>query len=265
MLVNGLIRLFAFGKLKRWAELRFWRREIDRYRRWFNGELSPLYKTPSPQIHEKVKAPNEKDASILTWHKLHQEAKYLEDLDLPPDSFRGMKLLEVGSGPMPSATCFKGSRLYCLEPLLPQYLEAGFPLHYYDGVNFIHGPAEKIPVKDNFFDAVISVNAIDHVDNIEEAAKEIRRVLKPSGLFRMHIHYHRATTCEPVEIDDDRFLKLFSWCGNLKKIKISTKSHSRDLPENESYVLWSNFEVAETFYRGAQAHDDLASRCQLPG
>lgn len=226
---------------KQSAELQFWRKEIERYGEWFKGELSPLYKTASPQEHEKVKAPNERDASILTWHKLHQEAKYLENLDLLPDAFRGMKLLEVGSGPMPSATCFTGCRLYCLEPLLPEYLQVGFPLHYYDNVTFIHAACESIPVEDNFFDAVISVNAIDHVDNIGEAADEIRRVLKPAGLFRMHVHYHPPMICEPIEINDDLFLDLFGWCGNLMKIKSSTTSHSWDLRPNQSFALWSNF------------------------
>ena len=177
----------------------------------------------------------------MTWHKLHQEAKYLENLQLPPDAFRNMKLLEVGSGPMPSATCFKGCRLYCLEPLLPEYILAGFPLHYYENVTFIHGAAENIPAEDNFFDAVISVNAIDHVDDINETADEIRRVLKPGGRLRMHMHYHKPAICEPIELNDDRFCDLFSWCGRLKKIKGSRTSFSANVPEHESYALWSNF------------------------
>ena len=248
MLIRALNKVFAIDASKQpesvskqSAELEFWRQEIQRYGKWFRGELSPLHKTPSPQEHERAKAPNEKHASILTWHKLHQEVKYLEDLDLPSDAFQGMKLLEVGSGPMPSATCFTGCRLYCLEPLLPRYLDAGFPLHYYDNVNFIHGASEKIPVEDDFFDAVIAVNSIDHVDNVRETAKEIRRILKPGGLLRMHVHYHRATTCEPVEIDDDLFQELFGWCGDLTKIRASKKVDSTDLPDHESFALWSNF------------------------
>src|SRR4029077_13516697 len=119
------------SRTKQDAELDFWRKEIVRYQNWFAGELSVLYKTPSPVSDQKEKAPNQKDASILTWHKLHQEQKYLEDLELAPDAFQGMKVLDIGSGPIPSATCFKGCRIYCLEPLLPKYLEIGFPLHYY--------------------------------------------------------------------------------------------------------------------------------------
>jgi len=239
-MTSGALEVDATLK-KRAAELQFWRKEIDRYVQWFRGELPLLYKTPSPQDHEKVAASNEKDASILTWHKLHQEPKYLENLALSPDAFRGKKLLEVGSGPMPSATCFKDCRLYCLEPLLPEYLQAGFPLHYYDNVSFIHGFAENIPVQEAFFDAVISVNAIDHVDNIGESADEIRRVLKPGGQLRMHVHYHEPKLWEPIEINDDFFQELFGWCRNLTKVACSTTSFSADLRGQEKFVLWSNF------------------------
>jgi len=226
---------------KQAAEIDFWCREIERYEEWFSGELPMLYQTPSPNDDQKVSAPNRKDASILTWHKLHQEVKYLADLDLTPDVFVDQKLLDVGSGPIPSATCFHGAKLYCLEPLLAQYIAAGFPLHYYGPVRFVHGKSESIPLPDSFFDAVISVNAIDHVDNLSRTASEIRRVLRPGGKLRMHVHYHPPTKCEPLVIDDELFLCLFSWCGALKKLKISHSNHSTALPEDQSFVLWSNF------------------------
>ncbi len=165
----------------------------------------------------------------------------MENLALAEDAFRGIRLLDVGAGPMASATCFKGADLYCLEPLLPRYLEAGFPIHYYDNVRFVCAPSEEIPVADGFFDAVISVNAIDHVDNIAETAAEIRRVLKPGGYFRMHVHYHPATTCEPLTFTDESFLHFFGWCPGLEKIYARRNSYSTELPPDETFVLWSNF------------------------
>ena len=241
MLIRLLKKVIMPRISKQAAELEFWQKEIEVYKKWFTGELSLLYRTPSPKNNEKVNAASLKDSSILTWHKLHQEVKYLKDLELSPNAFQGMKLLDIGSGPMPSATCFKGCQLYCLEPLLPKYLEIGFPLHYYQNCRFIHGIAENIPIEDNFFDAVISVNAIDHVDNMQETASEIGRVLKADGLLRMHMHYHKPRKCEPIEIDDKLFQGLFSWCGNLLKVNTSQKNYSRDLYNNGSFVLWSNF------------------------
>lgn len=238
---GGLSVPVKCANMKQDSELAFWRNEINRYRRWFSGELPSLYNTPSPREHEKINAPNIKDASILTLHKLHQERKYLEDLELLPQTFDGMKLLDIGSGPMPSATCFSGCRIYCLEPLLAKYLEIGYPLHYYENVTFIHGPSERIPVEAKFFDAAISVNAIDHVDDIESTASEMKRVLKPGGLLRMHVHYHLPTECEPISLNDDLIRVLFSWCANFEKIKTSKRNYSTTLPGSESFALWSNF------------------------
>ena len=44
---------------------------------------------------------------------------------------------------------------------------------------------------------------VDHVDNIEKTAQEVRRVLKPSGRFRMHVHYHPPTMPEPLDLNDE--------------------------------------------------------------
>jgi SAM-dependent methyltransferase len=223
------------------SELHFWQEEIVKYQRWFLGELKCLYRTPSPWEEQKVAAPNLKDASVLTWHKLCQEMKYLADLELGPDALRGKRVLDVGSGPIPSATCFKDIQLYCLDPLLPDYVKAGFPLHYYENVHFVHGFSENMPLSDAFFDVVIAVNSIDHVDDIKKTAKEIQRVLKPGGLIRMHVHYHRATITEPLEFDDAKVADLFSWCQNFRKLGVHPQSYAGDLPPDEKFVLWSNF------------------------
>ena len=227
---------------KRESELNFWQQEIAKYQLWLLGELKCLYRTPCPRAEQKVAAPNVKDASVLTWHKLHQEAKYLMDLKLGPDAFQGKRVLDVGSGPIPSATCFKDIQLYCLDPLLPDYVKAGFPLHYYENVHFVHGSSENMPLPDAFFDAVIAVNSIDHVDDIQKTAKEIQRVLKPGGLLRMHVHYHRATITEPLEFDDAKVADLFSWCSNFRKLGVNSQNFGVDLPPDEKFVLWSNFQ-----------------------
>jgi len=225
------------------AESYFWREEIEKLKKWYTGELSSHYQTPSPKESEKIKAANLKDSSILTWFELHQKVKYLKDLDLSDQFFARMKILDIGAGPMPSASVFKNCEIYCLEPLIHKYLEAGYPLHYYDNVKYIHAPSEDIPVEDNFFDAVISVNAIDHVNDLRKTSLEVKRVLKNKGLFRMHVHYHKATKWEPMVITDESFMEIFSWCKNLHKINESKTSYSMSAGASESFVLWSNFDT----------------------
>lgn len=224
------------------AETYFWESTLSQYVRWYQGKLKVLYGEKSPSRNNKIIAPTEKDSAILTWEKIHQQPKYLEDLKLKPQSFKGQKLLDIGSGPHPSARAFKASEIYCLDPLLADYVRVGFPLHYYENVKFIAARAEAIPLPDHSIDAVISVNALDHVDNFEDTALEIKRILKRNGKIRFHLHYHKATTEEPIELNDERVLSAYSWVKNMhivseSKIKRGTKLK---VP-GEKYVLWSNF------------------------
>jgi len=61
------------------------------------------------------------------------------------------------------------------------------------------------------FDVVIAVNSIDHVDDIRQASLKIRRTLRPEGLIRMHIHYHKAKIAEPLELSDGVVPEVFGW------------------------------------------------------
>lgn len=241
-----MFAMFNFLKKSNWleekyaGEIQFWKMTIGQYVAWYKGKIS-LYEEKPPTSKQKVKGYSDQDSAILTWGKVHQEKKYLKDLQLKPNAFAGKKILDVGSGPHPSALCFRKAQVYCLEPLLPQYLEIGFPLHYYPLATFVHAQSENIPFPKAFFDGVISVNAIDHVDDIEKTAKEIKRVLKPGGKLRMHIHYHKKTQAEPIELNDERVKKLFGWCKGFRKIDESSKKTGFTLTNSdETYTLWSN-------------------------
>jgi ubiquinone/menaquinone biosynthesis C-methylase UbiE len=223
------------------SELSFWEHTLVDYVNWYNGEMPEMYDTKSPNENEKVFFLNDSFSSILTWKKLHQEKKYLYDLDLQPDTFDGMKLLDIGAGPIPSAEAFEGADLYALDPLIPRYLAAGYPLHIYKSTKFVSGYAENMPLPDNYFDAVISVNALDHVDDFEKTVSEIRRVLKQDGLIRIHLHYHPPTVNEPIVLNDERVDTAFSWCNGFKKIIQKNSKLGYTCAEGESYAVWSNF------------------------
>ncbi len=232
--------LFNRTKSKQEEEVTFWRKELDQYLKWYRGELDNMYGVKSPSVEQKVATQSEKDSAILTWFNLHQKPKYLQDLGIEKTSLQGMKVLDVGAGPMPSGLVFEGVDLYCLDQLYPEYLKAGYPIHYYGNVKFISGSSENIPVANDFFDAVISVNAIDHVDNLHTTAQEIRRVLRPLGNFAMHVHYHIPTPTEPLEITDEVFKREFEWCNGLQKKKESRRKKGSVAAPNEKYVVWRN-------------------------
>lgn len=228
------------GTEKQDVEVRFWRNELQKYIEWSDGTIKEIYGNPTPAV--LIPAYTKKLSALLTFFETHQIKKYMRDLQLEETAFLNKKVLDVGSGPFPSALCFKDAEVFCLDPLFDRYLAAGFPIHCYEQrARFVHAFAEAIPFEDNFFDAVISVNAIDHVDDFYKTAQELKRVLKPDGRFRMHVHYHPKTIAEPIELNDEIFLECYSWVSGLRKLSESTHKTGSNLSSNkESYVLWGN-------------------------
>lgn len=233
--------VYSIFKNKSSVELNFWKNQIKLYQEWYDGKIPDLFGEKIPLAEQKVVLQNKKDSAILTWLKIHQEKKYLEDLVLTKNYFNGMKVLDIGSGPFPSAQVFENTELYCLDPLLPDYFRVGFPSHYFDHVKFVCSTSEDMPFENDFFDAVISVNAIDHVDDFLKTIQEIRRVLKKNGKLRMHIHYHKKTPAEPIELNDKIVSEAFVWCPNFKKISESKNKRGFTLDgADEMYTVWSN-------------------------
>lgn len=230
------------GKDKEFAEIKFWRRQIENYKNWYLGNIKELYGHKSPSESDKVKGATLEISSILTFFKTHQMVKYQKDLLLEKDEFKGLRVLDIGSGPFPSSLVFEDAEVYSLDPLMDSYISAGYPIHCYENrAKFVKSMAENMPFEDGFFDAVISVNAIDHVNDFGDTAKEIRRVLKANGRFRMHVHYHPKTKAEPLELNDEVFLQHYSWVNGLKKFNVSKQKIGTTLEtENESYVVWGN-------------------------
>lgn len=233
---------FYFSKKYR-TEISFWKSMYTEFVRWYNGDLKELYQEPSPLEEQKIKIFNSPINAILTWQDIHQKVKYRQDLLLNTNKFEGLNLLDIGSGPFPSALVFEKCELFCLDPLLPLYIEVGYPIHVYEPrVHFVYGFSEKMPFEDNFFDAIISVNALDHVDDFALTSIEIKRVLKPEGKVRFHLHYHLKTITEPLELNDAIVKETFSWCTGFKKIHESKMKRGYSATDkNELFTIWSNF------------------------
>ncbi len=225
------------------AEMTFWKGILINYEEWFDGKIPILYEEPCPDEGSKIFSFNKRYSALLTWIEVHQKTKYLEDLLLNRSAFDGSRILDIGSGPLPSALAYSNCEIYCLDPLMPLYMEAGFPIHIYDQrLKFVFGFSEHMPFEDDYFDAIISVNAIDHVDDFKLTVNEIKRVLKPGGKLRFHIHYHLKTATEPLELNDEIVAEAFSWDKNFRKISESKQKRGSVVEVNtESYTLWSNF------------------------
>jgi ubiquinone/menaquinone biosynthesis C-methylase UbiE len=136
---------------------------------------------------------------------------YTERLRIERDHFRGQRVLEIGCGPLAPILQFHDCVRHCVDPLVNVYMAAGWPLFEYDA-KFLNLGGESLPYPDNYFDAAISVNALDHVDDFEQTTREMERVLKPGGSICFEVEYHSPTVTEPLSLSDARVLQAFSRC-----------------------------------------------------
>ena len=217
-------------------ELRHWYERKENIVGWYRGEKEYFFSFPLPE--ERVCQFDETTNALLTFIKKENEhASYLKDLLLHPDSFRGLKIADIGSGPFPTLLVFKNCQRYCIDHLIEAYESLGFPFEpFKTDVRFLNAKSESIPVPNSYFDAIISRNALDHVDDFPATAREITRVLKPGGILHILVNYHGPTPTEPHVLDDAVITREFSTL-RLRKLL--------ELPGawgflNGKTVLWSN-------------------------
>ena len=190
------------------SELDFWNKEFRRYQQWYNGEMplngeAPLCEScrrlyPTPQT---------------AWVERFQKPLYLTRLGCSQNIFYGKKVLEIGCGPVSGRDVFAGAEHVGVDPLLGHYRGLGYDIKPQDITAF----AEFLPFLDSYFDAVISINALDHVDFPEKVAEELQRVCKPDVLIALNVEYHSPRICEPVSLDETKLESLFYWVPSFQK------------------------------------------------
>ncbi|MBZ0303280.1 MAG: class I SAM-dependent methyltransferase [Anaerolineae bacterium] len=223
---------FDYLSDKQYAALKFWDKEIDNFIAWYNGEISEHYQSPAPSEAAKVKDYDQRLNAIWTWVR-RDSSKYPNALRIRRDHFVGKTVLDIGCGPIPYLLAFEDCQLIGLDNLVNEYREVGYPLDEYSPrLKYVAAPGEQIPLPTSSVDAVISVNAIDHVDKFATTAREVIRVLKPDGIVRMQIHYHNPTLTEPWKLDDAVVLQSFAPLG-LNKI------HEEPYTGNTVMTVWS--------------------------
>lgn len=174
-LVSGVATRLSPIRWKEYNELRYWKKRVRE-----EGELAH-------------------------GHYVHA---YTAHFGLEPSFYDGKVLLDIGCGPRGSLEWAAGAaRRIGLDPLAAEYLRLGADKHR---MEYITAPSEAIPLPDASCDAVFSFNSLDHVENVEQSAAEIRRVLKPGGIFLLLVDVnHPPTDCEPHELTPAGLRGLF--------------------------------------------------------
>ncbi len=127
----------------------------------------------------------------------HYEQFYTTHFGLDDAYYTGKKVIDIGCGPRGTLEwADMAAERIGLDPLADSYMELGAAQHK---MTYVNSGAEEIPFEDGHFDVVCSFNSLDHVDNLDAAIREIKRLVAPGGLFLLLTDVnHEPTPCEPV-------------------------------------------------------------------
>ena len=210
---QGLLRQVSPSyriKAKHDTELAHWKSGLQNLEDWFLRGSNLRIGLRTPTAEQKLSVSDSPIVNaVMTMHAMRPH--YTERLRIERSQFRGQRVLEIGCGPMAPILQLDDCTRHCIDPLVDVYMASGWPLYDYDA-KFINTGGESLPYRDAYFDAVISVNALDHVNDFEQTAREIQRVVKPRGRVFFEVEYHEPTVTEPLKLDDDRVLRAFSRC-----------------------------------------------------
>ncbi|WP_419552270.1 class I SAM-dependent methyltransferase [Candidatus Poriferisodalis sp.] len=130
------------------------------------------------------------------------ERFYTDHFGLTHDDYRDKRVLDIGCGPRGSLEWATMARERVgVDPLADDYLQMGAAEH---AMTYVAAGAETIPYPDASFDIVCSFNSLDHVDDLEAAIAEMKRLTAPGGLLLVITDVHdRPTPQEPICFDWD--------------------------------------------------------------
>jgi SAM-dependent methyltransferase len=137
---------------------------------------------------------HEKEAGTLA--RGHFEYFYTAFFGLSRTDYAGKRVLDIGCGPRGSLEWISAeAECVGLDPLVDSYRALGIDRHR---MKYVQAGAEKIPFPAGHFDVVASFNNLDHVDDLQQAITEIKRVTAPGGVFLLITEVeHPPTPTEP--------------------------------------------------------------------
>lgn len=130
------------------------------------------------------------------------------------DSFiefsRGKIVADVGSGPIGGIIKALDCKLgFAIDPLSSKYIQMGWTDNL-DKYIPISSPAEVIPLPSNYVDVVHTMNALDHVRDINKCMQEIHRILKAGGRIYLNVDIRNSlqvTRGHKIAVNQNFFYK----------------------------------------------------------
>lgn len=177
----------------------------------------------------KTEEPKVKSCLDVSWNITFP--RYKNDLFIDENSFLNQTILDIGCGPNGGIIGFQNCIKYGVDHLIDEYRKIGFPLDRHN-INYTNCKSENIPFENNYFDSIVCVNALDHVDSLDLTIKEIERVLKIDGCFLSQLNFRKnPTLTEPIVLNHDLIRDKFLGCG----MKIIESKYQYSIEDEKRY------------------------------
>lgn len=142
--------------------------------------------------------------------------RMLDIADEKDDSFwMGKVVADFGCGPRGSLQWTKTPSVKIgIDVLAERYLKCfGDEIVKHEMI-YVTCSEDKIPVPDNYVDYLLTINSLDHVNNLDNMVGELLRILKPGGVLLGSFNLNEpCTECEPQTLNEDilqeKLLKYF--------------------------------------------------------
>jgi ubiquinone/menaquinone biosynthesis C-methylase UbiE len=224
--------------------------------------------------------------SFASQLRAEENPEFVESLCSRIGDLAGARVLEIGSGSgwRAMALARAGATVTGLELLESGVRAAELRAHRHPNlaVEFQQGRAESLPFEDRRFDAVLSFQVIEHVEDIDRCLTEMFRVLEPGGfvyletgnsLYPREEHYRifwppfmpkavarlyaRLRGKNPIHVDHVHFIHRGAMLERMKRAGFSS---TRDLYVDFVRERCANYgEIAHPMLRAILATSSLLS------
>ncbi|MCB9385797.1 MAG: class I SAM-dependent methyltransferase [Bryobacterales bacterium] len=189
------------------AELDFWIRHWDRCIR-HHGDWTPAFwngfDDTTPELSESEYKQARRDLAV-------KQLREVERMAAKPEGYLDRKtVVEIGPGPVGMLEVCDAAVKVAIEPLADAYREHGLLLPEARGTVYLCKGIEDCGLISNMADIVVASNCLDHVDDLDVALREIRRILRPGGELFLNVEVdHAPTVCEPIVIREKDLGAMF--------------------------------------------------------
>lgn len=188
----------------------------EKYAVEIERQLIENYKIPTEQIVTIDIAKDKYEGELDFWRVKYEEEQsvfrndHYKDLMLAiaeekDDKFWENKVVaDFGCGPRGSLRWTKTPRMKIgIDVLVPRYLqEFGDNMIAHEMV-YVASSEKYIPLPDNSVDVLVTINALDHVSDLESICNEMLRILKPQGILLASFNLNEPKSeCEPQTLTE---------------------------------------------------------------